>query len=243
MRCLLASGGGGGGEGERRLSLPRESGGKRSRRRRGSEDPRWRPGAPAAGVRDERAAAVAASEEEASFPSSGEGLTTRLLRGARAGGGSGGCCSDVGVGVGLQLRRAPVGRVVHLLLLTVSVPVAFLWARMEPLLLLCGQDAAIAAAAQRYILFRLPDLLFLSLLYPLRIYLRVQLINLPLTACAALVVAVHLPINHLLVSVLGLGIEGVALASAWANLNLVPFLPRLRLRLLHGRRRRRRRRS
>ena len=154
----------------------------------------------------------------------GEGLTTRLLRGARTGGGNGGCCSDVGVGVGLRLRRAPVGRVVQLLLLTVSVPIAFLWARMELLLLLCGQDAAIAAAAQRYILFCLLDLLFLSLLYPLRIYLRVQLINLPLTACAALVVAVHLPINHLLVSVLGLGIEGVALASAWANLNLVPFL-------------------
>uniref|UniRef100_A0A0E0M9X9 Protein DETOXIFICATION n=1 Tax=Oryza punctata TaxID=4537 RepID=A0A0E0M9X9_ORYPU len=123
----------------------------------------------------------------------------------------------------LPLVGATMQRMV-LLLLAVSVPVAFLWAKMEPLLLLCGQDAAIAAAAQRYILFCLPDLLFLSLLHPLRIYLRVQSINLPLTACAALAVAVHLPINHLLVSVLGLGIEGVALASAWANLNLVLFL-------------------
>ena len=123
----------------------------------------------------------------------------------------------------LPLVGATMQRMV-LLLLAVSVPVAVLWAWMEPLLLLCGQDAAIAAAAQRYILFCLPDLLFLSLLHPLRIYLRVQSINLPLTACAALAVAAHLPINHLLVSVLGLGIEGVALASAWANLNLVIFL-------------------
>lgn len=132
------------------------------------------------------------------------------------------CGQAVGAG-NLPLVGATMQRMV-LLLLAVSVPVAVLWAWMEPLLLLCGQDAAIAAAAQRYILFCLPDLLFLSLLHPLRIYLRVQSINLPLTACAALAVAAHLPINHLLVSVLGLGIEGVALASAWANLNLVIFL-------------------
>ncbi|CAM0956406.1 unnamed protein product [Alopecurus aequalis] len=111
-----------------------------------------------------------------------------------------------------------------LFLLAVSVPVAFLWAQMEPLLLLCGQDAAVSAAAQRYILFCLPDLLFQSFLHPLRIYLRTQSINLPLTTCAMLAVAVHLPINYFLVSVLGLGVEGVALASAWTNLNLVLFL-------------------
>ncbi|KAL5225112.1 hypothetical protein ABZP36_011751 [Zizania latifolia] len=110
------------------------------------------------------------------------------------------------------------------LLLAVSVPVAFLWARMEPLLLLCGQDAAISAAAQRYILFCLPDLLFLSFLHPLRIYLRTQSINLPLTACAALAIAIHVPINYLVVSIFGLGIEGVAFASALTNLNLVLFL-------------------
>ncbi|KAL6905217.1 hypothetical protein ACP4OV_002818 [Aristida adscensionis] len=123
----------------------------------------------------------------------------------------------------LPLVGATMQRMV-LLLLAVSVPVAFLWAHMEPLLLLCGQDAAISAAAQRYILFCLPDLLFQSFLHPLRIYLRTQSVNLPLTACAALAVAMHLPINYLLVSVLGLGVEGVAVASAWANLNLVLLL-------------------
>ncbi|KAG8084086.1 hypothetical protein GUJ93_ZPchr0010g9525 [Zizania palustris] len=120
--------------------------------------------------------------------------------------------------VGATLQR------MVLLLLAVSVPIAFLWTSMEPLLLLCGQDAAISAAAQRYILFCLPDLLFLSFLYPLRIYLRIQSINLPLTACAAFTIAIHLPINYLIVSVLGLGMEGVAFASAWSNLNLVIFI-------------------
>ncbi|CAL4940262.1 unnamed protein product [Urochloa decumbens] len=132
------------------------------------------------------------------------------------------CGQAVGAG-NLPLVGATAQRMV-LLLLAVSVPVAFLWAHMEPLLLLAGQDAAIAAAAQRYILLCLPDLLFQSFLHPLRIYLRTQSINLPLTACAVLAVALHLPANHLLVSVLGLGAGGVALASALANLNLVLLL-------------------
>uniref|UniRef100_A0A0D9XLQ9 Protein DETOXIFICATION n=1 Tax=Leersia perrieri TaxID=77586 RepID=A0A0D9XLQ9_9ORYZ len=123
----------------------------------------------------------------------------------------------------LPLVGATMRRMVFLLL-AVSVPVAFLWSHMETLLLAAGQDAAIAAVAQRYILFCLPDLVFLSFLHPLRVYLRVQSINLPLTACAALAVAAHLPINHLFVSVLGLGVEGVALAAAFANLNLVFLL-------------------
>ncbi|KAK3156956.1 hypothetical protein QOZ80_2AG0114310 [Eleusine coracana subsp. coracana] len=132
------------------------------------------------------------------------------------------CGQAVGAG-NLPLVGATMQRTV-LLLLAVSVPVAFLWSHMEPLLLLCGQDPAISAAAQRYVLFCLPDLLFQSFLHPLRVYLRTQSVNLPITVCAALTVAAHLPINYLLVSVLGLGIEGVALASALANLNLVLLL-------------------
>ncbi|KAF8698454.1 hypothetical protein HU200_035194 [Digitaria exilis] len=132
------------------------------------------------------------------------------------------CGQAVGAG-NLPLVGATMQRMV-LLLLAVSVPVSFLWSHMEPLLLLCGQDAAIAAAAQRYILLCLPDLLFQSFLHPLRIYLRTQSINLPLTACAVLAVAMHLPINYLLVPVLGLGVHGVALASAMANLNIVLLL-------------------
>ncbi|KAJ1280539.1 hypothetical protein BS78_04G241000 [Paspalum vaginatum] len=111
-----------------------------------------------------------------------------------------------------------------LMLLAAAVPIGGLWAHMRPLLLLCGQDDGIAAVAETYILASLPDLLLQALLHPVRIYLRAQSINLPLTLCAALAIALHLPINYLLVSVLGLGVTGVALASVLANLNLVLFL-------------------
>lgn len=111
-----------------------------------------------------------------------------------------------------------------LLLIAASVPIGGLWMHMRPLLLLCGQDAGIAAVAETYILASLPDLLLQAFLHPVRIYLRMQSINLPLTVCATLAIAIHLPINYVLVTVLGLGVKGVAMASVLANLNLLLLL-------------------
>ncbi|KAF0893362.1 hypothetical protein E2562_024185 [Oryza meyeriana var. granulata] len=110
------------------------------------------------------------------------------------------------------------------LLIVAAIPIGGLWVQMRPLLLFCGQDAAIAAVAETYIFASLPDLVFQAFLHPVRIYLRTQSINLPLTVCAGLAIAIHLPINYVLVIVLGLGVKGVALASVLANLNLVFFL-------------------
>ncbi|KAH6756785.1 hypothetical protein C2S51_038891, partial [Perilla frutescens var. frutescens] len=95
---------------------------------------------------------------------------------------------------------------------------------MEPILLFCRQDAAIAARAQTYLLYSLPDLLAQALLHPLRIYLRTQSITLPLTLCAAASILLHVPINYLLVCKLGLGIKGVALSAVWTNFNVVASL-------------------
>ncbi|GJN02010.1 hypothetical protein PR202_ga19321 [Eleusine coracana subsp. coracana] len=111
-----------------------------------------------------------------------------------------------------------------LLLLVAAVPIGGLWVHMRPLLLLCGQDAGIAAVAETYILASLPDLLLQAFLHPVRIYLRTQSINLPLTVCASVAIAIHLPTNYLLVTVLGMGIKGVAFASVLANLNLILLL-------------------
>ncbi|XP_062184387.1 protein DETOXIFICATION 49-like [Phragmites australis] len=111
-----------------------------------------------------------------------------------------------------------------LLLVAAAVPIGGLWVNMRPLLLLCGQDAGIAAVAETYILASLPDLVLQAFLHPVRIYLRTQSINLPLTVCATLAIAIHLPINYVLVTVLGLGIKGVAFASVLANLNLLLLL-------------------
>lgn len=46
----------------------------------------------------------------------------------------------------------------------------------------------------------------------------------PLTYSAIFAIILHLPINYLLVSVLGLGIRGVAIAGIWTNFNLVSAL-------------------
>ncbi|KAK9276780.1 hypothetical protein L1049_006316 [Liquidambar formosana] len=120
--------------------------------------------------------------------------------------------------LGLTLQRTV------LLLLLTSIPIAFLWFNMKKILLFCGQEDDIATEAQSYILYSLPDLLAQSLLHPLRIYLRTQSITLPLTYCATLSILLHIPINYFLVSVLNLGIKGVALSGVWTNFSLVGSL-------------------
>lgn len=122
-----------------------------------------------------------------------------------------------------KLLGSTLQRTVILLLLT-SIPISFLWFNMEKILLLCGQKADIAAEAQSYILYSLPDLIAQSLLHPIRIYLRSQSITLPLTLCAAFSILLHIPINYFLVFVLKLGIKGVALSGVWTNFNLVGSL-------------------
>ncbi|XP_072967609.1 protein DETOXIFICATION 49-like [Typha angustifolia] len=118
------------------------------------------------------------------------------------------------------LLRLALRRTV-LLLLAASLPIAALWLNMRRLLLVFGQDPYIVSAAHSYLIYSVPDLLLQSFLHPIRIYLRTQSITLPLTYAAAAALLLHLPINYLLVSVLGLGIRGVALASVFTNLNLV----------------------
>ncbi|GAB2274013.1 Protein DETOXIFICATION 49 [Dionaea muscipula] len=120
------------------------------------------------------------------------------------------------LGLGLQ-------RTVLLLLLT-SIPISSLWLNMKTILIFCGQEDGIATEAQSYILYSLPDLIAQSLLHPIRIYLRTQSITLPLTFCAAASILLHVPINYLLVTKLGLGIKGVALGGVWTNFNLVAAL-------------------
>ncbi|XP_078430466.1 protein DETOXIFICATION 48-like [Wolffia australiana] len=116
--------------------------------------------------------------------------------------------------LGLTLQRTV------LLLLSASVPISFLWLNMARILAWCGQDRRIAATAGEFISVAVPDLVLLSFLYPLRIYLRTQNITLPLTFCSAASVVLHVPLNYLLVVRLRLGIAGVALCMVLTNLNL-----------------------
>uniref|UniRef100_A0A1D1XH84 Protein DETOXIFICATION n=1 Tax=Anthurium amnicola TaxID=1678845 RepID=A0A1D1XH84_9ARAE len=116
--------------------------------------------------------------------------------------------------LGLTLQRTV------LLLLAASLPISLAWLNIRRILTWCGQDEGIASAAGTFITFAVPDLLFLSLLHPLRIYLRTQSITLPLAYCSAASVALHVPLNYALVVHLRMGIAGVALAMVWTNLNL-----------------------
>lgn len=120
--------------------------------------------------------------------------------------------------LGLTLQRTV------LLLLSTSIPISFMWLNMKRILLRCGQDEEISSVAHTFILFSIPDLFFLSLLHPLRIYLRTQNVTLPLTYCSAISVLLHIPLNFLLVIHFKMGIAGVAIAMVWTNLNLFLLL-------------------
>ncbi|KAL3743120.1 hypothetical protein ACJRO7_018421 [Eucalyptus globulus] len=117
--------------------------------------------------------------------------------------------------LGLTMQRT------ILLLLLTSIPISVLWLNMKPILLYFGQQDDISSQAQLYILCSLPDLAAQSLLHPLRIYLRLRSITMPLTFCAAQAI-LHVLINYLLVNVLGLGSK--ALAAVLTNINLVASL-------------------
>ncbi|KAE8718685.1 hypothetical protein F3Y22_tig00109999pilonHSYRG00057 [Hibiscus syriacus] len=120
--------------------------------------------------------------------------------------------------LGITLQRTV------LLLLSASIPISFMWACMKAILLWCGQDQEISSVAHTFIVFSIPDLFFLSLLHPLRVYLRAQSITLPVTYCSAISVLLHVPLNFLLVVHLKLGVAGVAIAMVWTNLNVFLLL-------------------
>ncbi|XP_051126374.1 protein DETOXIFICATION 48-like [Andrographis paniculata] len=120
--------------------------------------------------------------------------------------------------LGLTLQRTVV------LLLVTCLPISVTWLNMKTILRWCNQDGEIAAVAQTFIVFAVPDLFFLAVLHPIRIYLRTQGITLPLTYCSLLSVALHVPINFALVTYFRWGVAGVAAAMAITDLNLVVLL-------------------
>lgn len=120
--------------------------------------------------------------------------------------------------LGLTLQRTV------LLLLSTSIPISFMWLNMKRILLWCGQDDEISSVAHVFTLFSIPDLVFLSILHPLRVYLRTQNITLPLTYCTAISVVLHVALNFLLVVYLKMGIAGVAIAMVWTNFNMCVLL-------------------
>ncbi|KAG4941517.1 hypothetical protein AAZX31_16G142200 [Glycine max] len=111
-----------------------------------------------------------------------------------------------------------------LILLMAIVPISLLWLNLERIMLFMGQDSAITGMASLYCFYSLPDLLTNTLLQPLRVFLRSQKVTKPMMYCSLVAVLFHVPLNYLLVVVMGLGVPGVAMASVMTNLNMVVLM-------------------
>ncbi|GAB2255342.1 hypothetical protein Droror1_Dr00009120 [Drosera rotundifolia] len=107
------------------------------------------------------------------------------------------------------------------ILFLICIPISVLWLNVGPILSFLGQEAAISSVSATYLAYCLPDLIFQCLINPLRIYLKSQEITLPLMTGAAFALLLHGPANYLLSIHLGLGIRGVAIATAVTDFNLL----------------------
>ncbi|POO00250.1 Multi antimicrobial extrusion protein [Trema orientale] len=122
-----------------------------------------------------------------------------------------------------------------LILFAAAIPISLLWLNLERIMVGMGQDRAITSMAATYCLYSLPDLLTNTLLQPLRVFLRSQQAAKPMMYCTMAAVALHAPLNVVMVRVLGLGVGGVAAASVLTNLNMAALMAGWYLRWGKGR--------
>ncbi|PIN02837.1 putative membrane protein, predicted efflux pump [Handroanthus impetiginosus] len=120
--------------------------------------------------------------------------------------------------VSLTLQRTII------LLLFASIPIGMLWIYLEPLLLWLHQEPQVVHIASLYCRFALPDLIANSLLHPLRIYIRSKGTTWPLLWCTLLATILHFPITVFFTFHQRLGIQGTAISTFIANLNILLFL-------------------
>ncbi|KAM7266742.1 hypothetical protein ACFE04_004639 [Oxalis oulophora] len=104
------------------------------------------------------------------------------------------------------------------------IPISLLWINLESIMVFMGQDKNITAMAATYTMYSLPDLLTNTLLQPLRVFLRSQRITKPMMWCTLVAVIFHIPLNHVMVIVMELGVPGVAIASVITNLNMLVLM-------------------
>lgn len=116
--------------------------------------------------------------------------------------------------LGIQMQRA------MLILNVTSIPIAFVWLSMGPLLLAIGQDPLISEYAGLYARWMLPSLFAYATLQPLVKFLQTQSVVLPMALCSALTLCIHVPMCWMLIFKLGVGYRGAAIAigvSQWLN--------------------------
>ncbi|KAM7280802.1 hypothetical protein ACFE04_007936 [Oxalis oulophora] len=111
-----------------------------------------------------------------------------------------------------------------LMLLLASIPISLLWANLEPLMLFLNQNTEIAQVASLYCKFAIPDLIAISILHPLRIYLRSKGNTWPLMWCTLASLLVHIPITILLAFNFDYGVPGIAISTFITNFNTLIFI-------------------
>ncbi|KAM3338788.1 protein DETOXIFICATION 16 [Capsicum galapagoense] len=120
--------------------------------------------------------------------------------------------------LGIHMQRAMI------VLLLVSVPLAYIWANAGHILEMLGQSPEIAAEAGDYARFMIPSIFAYGLLQCQIRFLQAQNIVLPMMLTSGATTLLHLFICWFLVLKSGLGNKGAALANAmsyWINVFLL----------------------
>ncbi|KAI3464422.1 hypothetical protein Pfo_021085 [Paulownia fortunei] len=132
-------------------------------------------------------------------------------------------CSQAYGSKNWDLLSLSLHRMIFILLLAI-IPIGVLWINLESIMLFMGQDKDITSMAATYCIYSLPDLLTNTLLQPLRVYLRSQGVTKPQMWCTLMAVIFHIPLNYVLVMVMGVGVPGVAIASVLTNLHMMVLM-------------------
>ncbi|XP_050218408.1 protein DETOXIFICATION 16-like isoform X2 [Mercurialis annua] len=110
--------------------------------------------------------------------------------------------------LGIHLQRAMI------VLLLVSIPLAFIWANAGEILLFFRQDPEISAEAGRYAHFMIPSIFAFAIQECLVRFLQTQNNVVPMMICSGFTTLLHIFICWILVFKSGLGNKGAALANA-----------------------------
>ncbi|KAH7425298.1 hypothetical protein KP509_11G048600 [Ceratopteris richardii] len=95
-----------------------------------------------------------------------------------------------------------------------SIPLAFIWANIERILLLLGQDAQIASKAGEYGVLLIPTLFAAATSQPFVKFLQAQSLVAPLLLISLATLLCHVPVCAFMVFKSGLGYRGAALANS-----------------------------
>ncbi|XP_038880135.1 protein DETOXIFICATION 16-like isoform X2 [Benincasa hispida] len=116
--------------------------------------------------------------------------------------------------LGIHMERAII------VLLLVSIPLAFIWANTGEILKLLGQDAQISVEAGKYAKCLIPCLFAHGLVQCLNRFLQTQNVVFPMMMSSGIAALLHIPLCWVMVFKAGLGTRGAAVANSisyWIN--------------------------